>query len=187
MTLRLTTALRVLVCALALAPGAQAQQEPPPYRALLALQLGYLHHVRGDYQRATELFRESIAIRPSAEGHTYLGWSLSYLNRLEEAIAECRTAIRLDPDFGNPYNDIGVYLIALGRRDEAAPWLERAIASKRYCCYHFPYTNLGRLHLEQGRIAAAKRAFERALELEPDYAPAHEGLEIIRARGLRDL
>jgi hypothetical protein len=27
---------------------------------------------------------------------------------LEEATAECLRAIEIDPDFGNPYNDIGV-------------------------------------------------------------------------------
>jgi len=26
---------------------------------------------------------------------------------LEEATAECLRAIEIDPDFGNPYNDIG--------------------------------------------------------------------------------
>lgn len=40
---------------------------------------------------------------------------------LEEAIAECHKAIALDLDFGNPYNDIGVYLIEREDLDGAIP------------------------------------------------------------------
>lgn len=180
---------RLLLLAFALGCAAQAAAQPgdADLRALILWQRGYVHHVRGEYARAIEQFRESIAVRPSAEAHTYLGWSLSHLGRLEEAIAECKAAIRLDPDFGNPYNDIGVYLIALGRSDEAVEWLEKAIGSKRYCCYQFAHFNLGRVLLEQGKLTAARRSFERALEYDPGYEPARQALEFIRRRGLRDL
>jgi Tfp pilus assembly protein PilF len=112
---------------------------------------------------------------------------LSYLGRVEEAIAHCKIAIKLDPDFGNPYNDIGVYLLNQGHLEEAVPWLGKAIASKRYCCYQFPHANLGRILLIQGRVEAAKRSFERALEYDPQYLPALVGLEFIRRGGLQGL
>jgi tetratricopeptide (TPR) repeat protein len=32
----------------------------------------------------------------------------------DDAIAECKKAVELDPDLGNPYNDIGAYLIEKG-------------------------------------------------------------------------
>jgi hypothetical protein len=32
----------------------------------------------------------------------------------DDAITECHHAIEVDPDFGNPYNDIGAYLIEQG-------------------------------------------------------------------------
>ena len=155
--------------------------------AALAWQMGYLLHLNGQYARAIEYFRASIAAHPTAEAHTYLGWSLSHLGRLEEAIAECEIAIRLDPDFGNPYNDIGVYLLDLGRPAEAVPWLEKAITAKRYCCYQFPHFNLGRVLLEQGKIEEAKRSFEQALEHDPDYLPALQILELIRRHERRVL
>jgi len=59
------------------------------------------------------------------EAHTFLGWTYHFQGRIEEAIAECKLAIGLDPEFGNPYNDIGAYLIELGRFEEAIPWLEQ--------------------------------------------------------------
>jgi tetratricopeptide (TPR) repeat protein len=152
--------------------------------AELFWQHGYLLHMLGAYDQAVVFFERSIKAHPTAEGHTFLGWSLSHLGRIEEAIAECKKAISIDPDFGNPYNDIGVYLMQLGQPDEAIPWLEKAIQSKRYCCYQFPHFNLGRIYLDKGNVAEARRLFGRALEFDPDYLPAKLGLEEIRKRWL---
>ncbi len=148
---------------------------------------GYILHLAGRYEEATERFQRSIAAYPTAEGHTFLGWSLSELGRFEDAIVECEKAISLDSDYGNPYNDIGVYLIELGRPDEAVPWLQKAITAKRYCCYEFPHFNLGRVLLSQGKIDEAKRSFERALSHNPEYVPAIAGLELIRENWGEDL
>src|SRR6202521_5732294 len=100
----------------------------------------------GDYDRAVELFLESLALHPTAEAYTFLGWTYHFQGKIEEAIAECKRAIEIDPDFGNPYNDIGAYLIDLNRYDEAIPWLEQALTAKRYVQRHFPYCNLGRVY-----------------------------------------
>ena len=40
------------------------------------------------------------------------------MGKLDEAIEECYKAIDRDPDFGNPYNDIGAYLIEKGQLDK---------------------------------------------------------------------
>ena len=63
---------------------------------------------------------------PQRGGPHLPGLDLFVPGRLEEAIEECHKAIAVDPTFGNPYNDIGAYLIEMGRLDEAIPWLERA-------------------------------------------------------------
>jgi Tfp pilus assembly protein PilF len=163
-------------------PPAAPESVPAPRAAVILWQQGYLLHLLGHFEAAVEHFRRSIAAHPTAEAHTFLGWSLSHLGRLDEAIAECRTAIAIDPAFGNPYNDIGVYLIDLGRADEAIPWFDKAIQSTRYCCYQFPYFNKGRVLLRQGSVEAARRLFERALKHDPDYAPAREGLRYIEEK-----
>ena len=174
----------VLLAALSLAPAAHGQsgepsEAPDKMRAYALWQQGYLLHLSGRYQAAVDSFRESIEVLPTAEGHTFLGWSLNMLGHTEEAIAECRKAIALDPDFGNPYNDIGAYLIELDRPEEAIPWLEKAISAKRYCCYQFAHFNLGRVRVLQGNFAAARRSFEQALRHDPDYQPARMALEYL--------
>ena len=176
----------MLLVALSLTPAAHGQSGEQPeipdrVRAYALWEQGYVLHLSGRYREAVDSFRKSVEVLPTAEGHTFLGWSLSMLGRLEEAVAECHKAIALDPEYGNPYNDIGVYLIDLGRPDEAIPWLEKAISAKRYCCYQFPHFNLGRVRAMEGNIDAARRSFEQALRHDPDYLPARMALEYLDA------
>lgn len=158
---------------------AVAEEEDPDAlpRAQMLRQEGVMHHRRGDYEAAADTFRRSIESFPTAEAHTYLGYSLSFMGRVDEAIAECKKAIAIDPDYGNPYNDIGNYLYGLGRLDEAIAWLEKATVAERYCCYEYPHFNLGRVWLKKGEYALAAQAFRRALDYDPDYQPARLGLE----------
>ena len=93
-------------------------------RAIDLWRQAYQQQMKGELDRAIELYQESIRICPTAEAHTFLGWTYSFQGRLDEATQECFRAIELDPDFGNPYNDIGVYLMQQGRLDEAIQWLE---------------------------------------------------------------
>ncbi len=118
--------------------------------------------------RAIELYRDSLDILPTAEGHTYLGWALSNQGKLDEAIEQCHHAIEIDPDFGNPYNDIGVYLMQRNELDEAIPWLQRAKQAVRYEPRHFPYINLGHIYVQRGELIKAIEEFKGALRLAPD-------------------
>jgi Tfp pilus assembly protein PilF len=144
------------------------------------LQQAYQAQMEGDYDRAVELYLESIALHPTAEAHTFLGWTYHFQGKIEEAIAECKLAIKVDPDFGNPYNDIGAYLIGLHRYDEALPWLDQAVMAKRYDPRHFPYFNMGRAFLAKGMINRARESFEHALEIEPRYSLARQSLASLR-------
>jgi Tfp pilus assembly protein PilF len=140
-------------------------------RAIEVWQEAYAHQMRGELEEAIRLYRESIAICPTAEAHTYLGWTYSFQKRLDEAIEECHKAIAVDPDFGNPYNDIGVYLMQKGDLDGAIPWLEKAKRAPRYEPRQFPYMNLGRIYLRRGQWTEALReleAGERAVPSDPE-------------------
>ena len=106
-------------------------------------QEAYRYQTEGELERAIERYQRSIQAHPMAEAHTFLGWALSFQGRLEEATTECLRAIEIDPEFGNPYNDIGVYLMQRDKLDESIPWLEKAKRAKRYEPRQFPFMNLG--------------------------------------------
>jgi tetratricopeptide (TPR) repeat protein len=151
-------------------------------RATELWQEAYRHQMEGALERAVELYRRSIEVFPTAEAHTYLGWTLSFQGRLAEATRECARAIEIDPDFGNPYNDIGCYLMQQGKLDEAIPWLEKAKQAKRYEPRQFPYMNLARIYVRQSRWWEALREFEAAVRLAPGDAELRRALHSLRAR-----
>lgn len=151
-------------------------------KAVLMVSLGLKAQEEGDLERAIELYNQSLDLCPTAEAHTFLGWALSYLDRLDEAIEHCREAIAIDPDFGNPYNDIGVYLMHRDQLDAAIPWLEQAKKAGRYQPRHFPYLNLGHIYAARGELKRAIEEFEGALRLTPGDERIEEILKGLRTK-----
>jgi len=151
-------------------------------RARQLWELGTKRLGEDQVEEAVKLFEQSIAVKPTAEGHTFRGWALSHLGRLDEAIDDCKQAIQLDPDFGNPYNDIGVYLMKQRQFDKAIPWLEQAKLAKRYEPRHFPYSNLGSIYELKGWWPEAMREYKEALRLEPHHRPARIAVTRLRAQ-----
>ncbi len=143
---------------------------------------GYRLQMNGDLEGAIAAYKRSIELYPTAEAHTFLGWAYSFQGRVDEAIKECETAIRIDPDFGNPYNDIGVYLIEKGEYDEAIPWLEKAMVAKRYEPRHYPHMNMGRVLVRKGRYQEAIKELKKALAIEPNYPAAR--IELHKLMGM---
>lgn len=136
----------------------------------------YEVQIGGRLNEAVELYKKSIALFATAEAHTFLGWVYSLLGDVNAAIAECEQAIEIDPGFGNPYNDIGAYLIAMKQFDEAIPWLERSLAAERYEARHYPYFNLGRIYEARGEWFEALEQYEKALAIYPQYELAKESI-----------
>jgi Tfp pilus assembly protein PilF len=136
-------------------------------QAMILIERAQRHQMRGEFADAILLFRRSLALQPTAEAFTFLGRTYGMMNRYQEAIDSCKLAIEVDSTFGNPYNDIGAYLIELNKWEEALPWLEKAIEAPRYENKQFPYMNMGRVYVQLGRFETAMSYFQRALEIDP--------------------
>src|ERR1044071_2887516 len=141
----------------------------------------YEAQVSNDYERAIELYKRSINVYPTAEAHTFLGWVYSFQNRYDEAIAECLEAIRVDETLGNPYNDIGSYLLAKGDSYSSVRWFKRALYAPRYESYAFPHFNLGRVYETRKKYLDAARHYGKALEQQPGFTEAANGLHRMQA------
>lgn len=145
-------------------------------------QRAYHLQMAGQFEEAIVCYTKSLELHPTAEAHTFLGWTYSFQSRYDEAIKECKKAIEVDPEFGNPYNDIGAYLIEFGQAKEAIPWLQKATVAKRYEARCFPHFNLGRVYEHLGQWREAMAAYEQALRISPDYLLALRALN--RLKGL---
>ena len=130
------------------------------------------------YEVAIELYKRSIAVYPTAEAHTFLGWVYSFQERYDEAIAECKEAIRVDETLGNPYNDIGSYLLSKGDSYGCVRWFKRALLAPRYESYAFPHFNLGRVYEMRHRYLEAARHYGLAIEQQPSFTQAAIGPQI---------
>ena len=128
--------------------------------------------MQGEFADAMLLYKRSLEIFPTAEAWTFLGWTLSMLTRYQEAIEACQMAITVDPTFGNPYNDIGAYLIELEQWEDAIPWLVKATKAPRYAVPQFPHLNLGRVYEHLGQFRTALRYYNQALAIDPLYRSA---------------
>lgn len=126
----------------------------------------------GEYRQAIELYTRSIELFPTAEAYTFRGWTYSFLHDYDHAIEECLQAIQVDPEFGNPYNDIGAYLIEQGKWREAIPWFEKAIAANRYEARAYPHFNLGRVYEHLREWNRAKTCYAHAYAIDHRYVTA---------------
>ena len=160
-----------------IAKGLAMQGSDQRDQAVQYFRQAYALQMQGEYQRAIELYTRSIEAYPTAEAFTFRGWSYSFLGDYTRAIEECREAIRVDPDFGNPYNDIGAYLIEQGRFVDALPWLEKATRAARYESYCFPWYNMGRVYERRNQWDKARECYRQALKENPDYTVASVALK----------
>ncbi len=153
----------------------------PRQSAAEYFQKAYELQMAGEYQQAIELYSQSIAAFPTAEAYTFRGWTYSFLGDYARAISECLEAIQVDPDFGNPYNDIGAYLIEQEKWEEAIPWFEKAMKAPRYEARCYPHFNLGRVYEHRRQWAKAKACYRAAYEMDRRYAAALAAWQRLRA------
>jgi len=143
---------------------------------------GTLMAKAGRVKDAIPYLEESLRLNPRyALPRANLGVALYATGRHEEALAIYEEALRLRPDESSVHNNLGMLLAAAGRWDDAIRHFEAAIDNistyqpspfLRGPLLAHAHSNLGAAWLETGNINRARSNVERALEYEPDFAPA---------------
>jgi tetratricopeptide (TPR) repeat protein len=96
---------------------------------------------------------------------------ISHTGDHRAAAEEFERAIRLDPDFAEAYDNVGIEYASTGFYQIAATRFKRAIELDP--ASPIAYSNLGVLLVKAGRPQEAETAFRRSLELSPGNANAH--------------
>jgi len=84
----------------------------------------------GTFGEAESHYRQALAAKPTAETHNGLGYALARQGRTDEAVAEFRKAIDVDPKFTPAYNNLAETLAQQGKLEEAQHYYERSLAQK---------------------------------------------------------
>ena len=157
-------------------------RNPAMREAVALFNEAYQAQMSDDYDAAIKLYKESIEIFPTAEAYTFLGWTYSLQGEYDLAITECLAAIAVDADFGNPYNDIGSYLIAKGNFYDCVRWFLLAIKAVRYEARTFPHFNLAFVYEKRGKLLEAAKHYGLALKEHPNYAQAYHALRRLQGK-----
>jgi serine/threonine protein kinase/tetratricopeptide (TPR) repeat protein len=117
-----------------------------------------------DWEGSENAFRRAIQIAPScAPAHIWYSHLLSGLARHEEALAEAKAAIELDPLSIVTHASIGSALFYAGRFEEAAEHYRRAVEADPET--PFSRSDLARTLECSGRTSEAVQEYERAIRL----------------------
>lgn len=145
-----------------------AYEHGPP-SGLACYRLGRELARRGDSERAIQLYRAAVNLRPGLRAaHASLGSGLLASGRVAEAIDVYRRALRLHPDVAPLHRDLAAALAAADEFAAAEQHLLRALKlDPRDARAH---AALGHLRLLTGRFEEAADALRAALALDPGSA-----------------
>jgi serine/threonine protein kinase/cytochrome c-type biogenesis protein CcmH/NrfG len=129
----------------------------------------YAVSVKNNPQEAVEHTKARLALYPGdSAAHNNLGRYYEQMGRFEDAIAEYKETLRIDPYLMLTYNGlINLYLRKKGDLDSALEWCERQLS---YDDKHiWAYNNLAWIYLGKDDLEKAKAAGEKALENNPRF------------------
>jgi superkiller protein 3 len=141
----------------------------------LSFQLVNAFARRKDCADAIRYASVAVSVRSgSAAAHGNLGAALAEQGKLDEAIAECRQAIALDPKLAESHNGLGSALRGQGKLDEAIAEYRKVIAlDPKNALAH---NTLGFALHNQGKLDEAIAEYRQAVALDPKDANAHNNL-----------
>jgi len=130
---------------------------------------------RRDYDRAVAEEERALALNPSAAlSYQFLGCVLVFADRPREAIQPLQMVLQLDPRYQSAsliLADLALSHLLLGEYDTAAALGERAVAEQANNVRAWQRLAAARGHL--GHADAARAAFDRVLQLQPEFSLAY--------------
>lgn len=145
--------------------------------------LHYIHNapIETTERRCAELLG---AMPPSTESENILGLIRTQSGNYDAALKNFQNAARLKPDWGIPYANASAALVKQERLDEAEKALQIAfsMSDARFNAETLARSSnaLGSAYLQKNQTGKAIQHFNKALELQPNYAEAAENLKKVR-------
>jgi Flp pilus assembly protein TadD len=143
--------------------------------ALVVLGLVLSARAARSWENNASLYAYMVKSSPhEAPPHRGLAEVYFFEKRYADAERECREAIRLDPNFADAYELLGI----VNARENNFAGAHQALDTARRLAPRQAsvYSNLGILALSEGKTADALGYLKQAVQLAPDFADAHHKL-----------
>ena len=132
------------------------------------------------WQNNIALFEHTLAVTSNnALIHNTLGAVLAGQGKMQEAVAHCVEALRIEPHYAEAHYNLGGFLATQGKTQEAIAHFAEALRIK--ADFAEAHNRLGELLATQGKTQEAIAHFAEAVRIKPDYAEAHNNFGIILA------
>ncbi len=133
--------------------------------------------IKGDIEKEISLYKKAIELCPDfAKAHESLGIIYySEKGTYDDAIRECKEALRIDPKLVNNHNILGNIYKRNGSFDDAIREYKKALRIDPN--YDLAHMNLGYSYKEQSRYDDAISEFKEVLRIKPNVADAQRALE----------
>jgi tetratricopeptide (TPR) repeat protein len=119
---------------------------------------------RGEFVAAERHFRAALERNPNAQTYTGLGFVLGQQGRVDDAIAELKQAIEVNPAHPAAYDQLATILVEQGRLDEAEATYRGLLRTRPNGA---TYQKLAQVLTRLGRANEARKEMERAKMLDP--------------------
>ncbi len=153
-----------------------------PKTALLHFVLGTILRREDRFDEALDEFTESSRLMPGfPETRNQLSYLFYRTDNADDAVAEARTALSMDPANAEGYRYLGLALYADGHYDAALHAFDEALAREPAgsIANADVYFDMGITQRDRGDLRRAAIAYRHALSLRPDFWEAHSNLGVV--------
>jgi tetratricopeptide (TPR) repeat protein len=155
-------------------------KEFPNHDGVLVL-MGNALGCQGRQNEAAEFWTRALALNPKRpDVYQSLGQSAMAREDYETAVRQWQKALELEPQRAGIRGSLGLALMGLARHREAVEELEAG--RKVGTMLAFDHFVLGQAYLQLGQLEQARAAYEKAIQLQPDYSNAYYGLFTVWTR-----
>ena len=127
----------------------------------------------GRLDEAASHFETSLRLEPKAEIYSDLGFVRARQGRSDDALADYRKALALDPDCASAHFNLAVASLQSDKLQEAETHYRRALEGRPNAETH---NGLGYVLAKQGRADEAVAEFRTAIEADANFTPAYSNL-----------
>ena len=157
-------------CASAQTKAQKAQAKDPRYQ----YNLGLFYLNQNDVDNAVKCFNKTLSL----DAKYYLAWNAlglahSMRGRLDEAAKAYLKCLEVNPQFTEAHNNLGTVYQEMNRLDLAEEQFRIVLADPVYQNRELAYFNLARLYVVENRLDPALDNVQKAIQLKPRLAMAH--------------